>query len=79
MQGHKVALQEPHEQHQVHPISKLEREHQVRHCHIQAGHHLPCPPTPGLLVQAGTRRSAHSCLSNLGALNEQPKAQLRLY
>lgn len=26
MQGHKVALQEPHEQHQVYPICKLEEE-----------------------------------------------------
>lgn len=30
VQGHEVALQEPHEQHQVHPICKLEGESQVK-------------------------------------------------
>lgn len=30
MQGHEVALQEPHEQHQVHPICKLKGEGQVK-------------------------------------------------
>lgn len=30
VQGHEVALQEPHEQHQVHPICKLEGERQVK-------------------------------------------------
>lgn len=30
VQGHEIALQEPHEQHQVYPVCKLEGESQVK-------------------------------------------------
>lgn len=41
VQGHKVALQEPHEQHQVHPICKLQGEGQVKALRPRAPRQAP--------------------------------------